>query len=650
MSYSEAQAIFIDGNHLIQRWKSLLLEESSHFLIAETQFGCGLNFLLAWTLWKQNAHPLATLHFISCEQHPLSRDDLMKCLAVWPELEEQASCLLAHYPLLTPGFHHLQFEEGRVNLTLMFGDVLSCYRELLLCGDAVVEKNLREFCVDAWFLNDFPPDKNPSDKNSSKNPLIWSEELFKTVAMLSKRHTTLAACTTEDGIQEGLQSVGFKVKNTMGDRAQYGLVAQFDCIPSGHTKRNTPWHVSTAKSIGVKSALVLGAGLAGCYTANALARRGWTVTLLDAETQVGRGASGNQQAILFPQLSAFSSPLTRLMLSSYLFALDAYKKILKKDSIGELSGLLQLAYSQKESIAQAKLQPWLAHYPELGRLVHAEEASDISGVSLHSGGLFIPSSGWFDSPALCEHLVQHHGICYEENTLATSLSYDGKEWHDNDYHAEVLVIANGYRANTFIQTEHLPLNAVRGQMTSMVSNEHSVRLKVPLCADGHIIPSRDGLHGLGATYFSGSADNTCSMVDDMQNLAKLDSLSKEVEWSRQVAGHWAGVRAATPDYLPLVGPIANAEGFRQQFAALATDANRWIPSAGVYYEGLYSCTGFGSRGLTTIPLCAEWLAATINKEPSILPRTMVQSLSPARFLRRDIIKGNVDVKFDGKAV
>ncbi len=52
----------------------------------------------------------------------------------------------------------------------------------------------------------------------------------------------------------------------------------------------------------------------------------------------------------------------------------------------------------------------------------------------------------------------------------------------------------------------------------------------------------------------------------------------------------------------------------------------------------FVCSGFGSRGLTTIPLCTEWLAAFINNEPSNLPRTMVQSFSPARFLRRKIIR------------
>jgi tRNA 5-methylaminomethyl-2-thiouridine biosynthesis bifunctional protein len=635
----QALYVFIDGNDLIVRWQSLLSEHSLHFVIAETEFGYGLNFLLTWSLWNQFAPPSARLHFISCAKHPVSRDDLLNVLTFFPELQEQANCLLANYPLLTPGFHHLQFEGGRVNLTLMFGDVLSCYSEMLLCGDVIVEKKLRESCVDAWFFTDV------------NHSLMWNQELLMTMGMLSKPLTTLATLTTVADMKDGLESVGFKVQKIQSnDRQLDRLVAEFDCISSGHSKRYTPWHTPSPKGLGTRRALVLGAGLAGCYTANALARRGWNVTLIDEESSVGCGASGNQQAILFPQLSAFSSPLARLMLSSYLFSLDAYKKILKKSSIGELSGLLQLAFSQKERVAQAKLQPWLAHYCELGRLVNAEEASDISGVSLQSGGLFIPQSGWFDSPALCQYLIQQHGISYELNTFVHTVEYDGKEWHASEYHADILVIANGYRANQFIQTEHLPLKAVRGQMTSIVSNAHSARLRVVLCADGHIIPARAGLHSLGATYYSGLADNASSMLDDMQNLAKLDSLSKEVEWSLEVAGHWAGVRAATPDYLPMVGPVADADGFRQQFATLATDSNRWIGWPGVYHEGLYSCTGFGSRGLTTIPFCAEWLAATINKEPSFMPRTMVQSLSPARFLRKDIIKGNADVKFDGEAI
>ena len=118
---------------------------------------------------------------------------------------------------------------------------------------------------------------------------------------------------------------------------------------------------------------------------------------------------------------------------------------------------------------------------------------------------------------------------------------------------------------------------------------------------------------------------------------KLKKLTSAVLWSDTVVDHWAGIRASTPDYLPLVGKVANANEFTQVFSGLASNSKRWIAHPGVYYPGLYACAGFGSRGLTTIPLCAEWLASLINNELGFLPRSLSQALSPARFLRKGII-------------
>lgn len=601
---ADARRVFIDGNQLIARWQAM--PPDAAFVIAETSFSAGLNFLLTWSLWTQYAPASARLHFFSCETHPLSKEDLSRYLAFFPELHEYTNALLANYPILTPGFHCIQLDDGKINLTLMLGDALHCLRELLVCGDSALESTLRTYYVDAWFFDGL------------RNPQMFTPELISTIGMLSRDTTTIAALNVCENINLDLQSTRQ--------------------LNAGRRVRHTPWHSPSIKKSKSKHALVLGAGLAGCYTANALARRGFTVTLLDAQDKVGLGASGNQQAILYPKLSSFYSPLNKFMLNAYLFAIRVYKKIVTQRMLGDLSGILLLAYNQKEQTIQDNLQQWLNSYPNLGSLVNAAEAQEIAGLNLQSGGLYMPHSGWIDSPALCEFLIEHQNINYVANTMLASINHDGEQWYANEHHAEVLVIANGYGANRFIQTEHLPLKAIRGQMTLMTSNDQSRSLRIPLCASAHIIPEKNGLHALGATYHSGIEENTCYEADDIENLAKLGAISSGSIWSQEVAGHWAGIRAATPDYLPLVGPIAQVERFNEQFAGLASNSKRWIPASCPQYDGLYVCSGFGSRGLTTIPLSAEWLATLINKEPGFLSRTMTQSLSPARFLRREIIR------------
>jgi len=628
---AETRYVFIEGNNLIERWQNLTDET---FVIGETGFGTGLNFLLTWSLWLEYAPKSARLYFYSCEKFPLTRNDLQHCLNRWPELTAQASALLEDYPILTPGFHFLPFEEGRINLVLMLGDAAACYKQLLVCGDTSLESQLRMNYVDAWFLDGFSP---------AKNPAMWSEELLQIMGLLSKPGTTLATFSAAALVKNNLRSAGFNVVKRKGFGTKREMViAQF--LESGSCSKKlrlTPWHVNHAgHAITTKKAIVLGAGLAGCYSAYALAKRGWEVSLIDEHDEVGQGASGNKQAVLYPKLSAYRSPLTMFMLTAFLFANREYRRLLKTKPIGDLSGILQFAFNARESAAQQNLVKWLSSYPELGKLVDAQQASTIAGIELSEGGLFIPHSGWIDSQLLCDLLRQTSGICWYPNTHISELHYKEKKWHAGEHSAEILVIANGYQAKQFDQTSHLPLKAIRGQMTMIANNKASSALKIPLCGDGHVLPAYDEMHAIGASYHLGSVDQASYSADDLSNLSKASQLPAAISWSQEIKKNWTGIRAASTDYLPMVGPVPDALPFRSRFAALATNAKRWIPEPGAYLPGLFLCTGFGSRGLTTIPLCAEWLATLINQEPSLITQSMIKSLSPARFLIKAILKNS----------
>lgn len=625
----ETEHVFIKGNHLIERWQILTNEQ---FVIGETGFGSGLNFLLTWSLWMRHAPASARLYFISCEKFPLTKGDLARCLDLWPELKEQAQALLADYPVLTPGFHHLNFEDGRINLMLMFGDATSCFNELLICGVQSLESQLRTQYIDAWFLDGFAPAKNAS---------MWTKELFHSIGLLSRTGTTLATFSAAGLVKENLQQAGFEVKKVKGFGRKRDMISA-NYIPASEPVkspfRTTPWHANIPPKVIRKRAIVLGAGLAGCYMAHALSKRHWDVVLIDGQSDVGSGASGNKSAVIYPKLSSYQSPLTLFMLTAFLFATREYKKLFREHPIGELCGILQLAFNKKEHLAQASLAPWLSVYPELGLLVDASQASNLTGIRLDTGGLFIPSSGWLNSRALCQLLIEQPGIQFIPNTVVSELNLEKNRWHADNYSAEILVIASGHQAAQFRETSFLPLKPIRGQMSEIESNRDTESLKIPLCGDGHILPAKNNHHAVGATYHLGVSYHHCDTADDLVNLLRLQKIAPQLNWSNQVKNSWCGVRGATTDYLPAVGPVPNELEFNLQFATLKTNAKRWLPTAGSYYPGLYLCAGFGSRGLTTIPLAAEWLAASINQDAFFLPRTLVQALSPARFLRKSIIR------------
>lgn len=475
------------------------------------------------------------------------------------------------FPVLPPGIHTFMFEAGRVVLNLIYGDVEQALESLLVCGEPVLEKKLRSWTVDRWcFSGDV------------------SERMRAIIAMLS----------------------GSTI-----------------CHLPAQMKPITPWHVAPQIHIKKKAAVVIGAGLAGCFTAHALAKRGWQVRVLDKNPEVAMGASGNRHAVLYPNFSAYPSPLTTWMLHAFIYAAPIYASWLKAGKIkGKQNGILQFAVTDKMRASHAKLAPWLANYPTLGQFLSPEQASQLAGVDLNQEALWVPQAGWFDVAALCEFLLDTPGITWEPNTHVTDLKFD----------EPVVILANGGAARDFPETKSLPLSVVRGKLTALAGNMCSSALKLPLCGAGHVLPiDAQGNHWFGASYGEAHA------AEDKENLAKLAQIPVEHHaiWSNTVTGTWVGHRAKTLDHVPLVGPVPHVEKFKKQFAAFALDGRRFLSYAGEYWPGLYVCAGFGSRGLTSIPLAAEYLALSISGEPTSLSRKLVQAIAPARFLVKALKRG-----------
>ncbi|HAW77176.1 MAG TPA: bifunctional tRNA (5-methylaminomethyl-2-thiouridine)(34)-methyltransferase MnmD/FAD-dependent 5-carboxymethylaminomethyl-2-thiouridine(34) oxidoreductase MnmC, partial [Alteromonas australica] len=96
----ETLHVFVAGNDLLTRWENW---QAPYFVIAETGFGTGLNFLVAMKVFsefRQNnpSHPLKHLYFLSTEKYPLPLPDMQKALDAFPTLQAQANALKTAYP------------------------------------------------------------------------------------------------------------------------------------------------------------------------------------------------------------------------------------------------------------------------------------------------------------------------------------------------------------------------------------------------------------------------------------------------------------------------------------------------------------------------------------------------------------------------
>ncbi len=619
---AETRHAFLRQNDLARRFAELSAGEQ--LVIGETGFGTGLNFLCAWQLFEQHAGPDCRLHVVSVEKYPLTRSDLQRALALWPELAVYAEALLTQYVAVHPGFQRLTLAGGRVSLTLLIGDAQAQFSEL-------------DACVDAWFLDGFAPQRNPQ---------MWSPELFAELARLSHPGTTLGTYCSAGDVRRSLKAAGFTMRRVPGiGRKWEVLKGQFAGPASSNAK---PWFARPHWRPAEREALVIGAGLAGCATAASLAARGWQVTLIERHATIAEEASGNPQGVLYLKLSAHGTALSRLIVSSFGYT----RRLLEQLQHGldwDACGVLQLAVNAKEQAHQTALT---AAFPAdlLHPLTHAE-AEARAGVALPSGGLFYPQGGWVHPPALCQQLIQHPRIRLLALHDVIDLQRHADGWQalvagEVVASAPVVVLAGAADIGRFPAAAGLPLKRIRGQITRLAQNASSSELRTVVCAEGYVAPPRLGEHTLGASFDMHSQNSAPTAAEHASNLQLLEEISSDLaarlhsqELDPERLQGRAAFRCTSSDYLPIIGPLADPLVFASAYAALGKNARKVPDALCPWLDGLYVNSGHGSRGLITTPLSGELLAAWLDNEPLPLPRKVAEACHPNRFAVRQLSRG-----------
>ncbi|MNG87290.1 tRNA 5-methylaminomethyl-2-thiouridine biosynthesis bifunctional protein MnmC [compost metagenome] len=619
----ETKHVFLEQTRLRERFAALA--PHACLVIGETGFGTGMNFFCAWQLFAAQAHPDARLHFVSVERYPLSHADMARALSLWPELAAFSQPLLAQYVAVHPGFQQFTFDNGRVTLTLLIGDVLEQLPQL----DAQ---------VDVWFLDGFAPAKNPD---------MWTPELFAQLARLSGPGTVLGTFTTTGWVRRSLVEAGFAMKKVPGIGKKWEVMSG-EYTGQTAPALNAPWYGRPPVSQGPRQALVIGAGLAGSATARSLANRGWQVTVLERHDAPAREASGNPQGVLYLKLSAHGTALSQMILSGFGYTRRQLER-LQRGHDWDACGVLQLAFDSREVERQAKLAG--AFDNSLLRSLARDEAEAIAGVALPAGGLFYPEGGWVHPPALCQTQLQHPGIHLLMHQQVITLRQADGLWQAWDGErlvasAPVAVLAGAADVRRFEPCAQLPLKRIRGQITRLPATARSRLLATVVCAEGYVAPPRGDEHTLGASFDFHSDDLTPTVAEHQGNLALLDEISTDLAERldtgaldpEQLQGR-AAFRCTSPDYLPIVGPVADSQAFNEVYAVLGKDA-RQVPDVPCpWLEGLYVNSGHGSRGLITAPLCGELIAAWVTGEPLPLPRAVAEACHPNRFGLRKLIRG-----------
>ncbi|HDR2373076.1 TPA: bifunctional tRNA (5-methylaminomethyl-2-thiouridine)(34)-methyltransferase MnmD/FAD-dependent 5-carboxymethylaminomethyl-2-thiouridine(34) oxidoreductase MnmC [Enterobacter asburiae] len=625
----ETRYVFLDGNQLSTRFPE---HPRSLFVVAESGFGTGLNFLTLWQAFDQfhAAHPEATLqrlHFISFEKFPLTAHDLRLAHQRWPELGTWAEQLQAKWPPHVGGCHRLILDGGRVTLDLWLGDI----NDLTDTLDDSMNQT-----VDAWFLDGFAPAKNLD---------MWSQHLFSAMARLARPGATLATFTSAGFVRRGLQEAGFTMQKTKGfGRKRDMLVGRMEQtldIPA-----RAPWFARGASAS--REVAIVGGGIASALLSLALLHRGWQVTLYCADDAPASGASGNRQGALYPLLSAHDPALFRFFPAAFTFARRLYDA-LPVAFDHDWCGVTQLGWDEK---SQQKITQMLSlGLPdEIARAVSAQEVAETAGVETGCGGIQYPLGGWLcpaELTAAVIALAQSRGLTAHYAHKVESLSRterwnlrfaDGKEAS----HASV-VLANGHHISQFIQTESLPVYPVGGQVSHIPSAPELSKLRQVLCYDGYLTPQNpsNGHHCIGASYHRGETDMRYSEADQAQNRQRLIDCFPDAAWAKEVdvseGDARCGVRCATRDHLPMAGNVPDYDATLEAYQDLAE--RKETAAASPVYPELFMLGGLGSRGLCSAPLLAEVLAAQMSGEPIPLDRVTLAGLNPNRLWVRKLLKG-----------
>ncbi|AOX99435.1 bifunctional tRNA (5-methylaminomethyl-2-thiouridine)(34)-methyltransferase MnmD/FAD-dependent 5-carboxymethylaminomethyl-2-thiouridine(34) oxidoreductase MnmC [Jeongeupia sp. USM3] len=595
----QAEHVFLNGNDLPARWQG-----RDMFTIVETGFGQGLNFLVTWAAWRADPAAGRRLHFASVERHPFGRDDLAALLARLPQFGELAAQLVERWPDLTPGFHRLALDEGRITLTLLFGDALDVLPELDACADAI-------------YLDGFSP---------AKNPELWSPEVFRQLWRLSHPGTTLATYTAAGTVRRSLNECGFAVERAKG----YG--SKWHMLRGGVAR--APRQARSAST--ARHALIVGAGLAGCATAERLAARGWCIDLVDSAPAPATQSSGNPAGLMHAYVSQDDNLLSRLSRAGNAATLA---KLAELAGAGltvphGVDGILQVARDDAQEALQRKIaEAGTCHGLQFWS---ADDARSRLGLRPARGGWWFERGAWINPPAYCAALLARHAdrIRFRPDTPIVRLARDEatQQWQAFDAQdrlvgtAPVVILANASAARALAQGSELPLWSV-ARVASRLAADALPLPAAGIAGAGYVTGAHAGERVIGAAAYGG---DLAAAGDD--NRKALMALLPDAGLADDIAlTHRLCQRPASPDRLPLVGALPE----RWHAGYPRCHQPQQIPRQ----PGLYGVLGFGARGLSWATLMGELLASQLDGEPLPLEKSLVRAVDPARFLLRALRRG-----------
>jgi len=595
--------------------------------VLDLDFGRGAAFLATLRAWRDDPARPARLHYAALLGAPCPRTALHAAPSSDAAGADDARALRDRWPIAVTGVHRIAFASGQVLLTLAVGPPAT-----MLPG--------RVPHADALFI--------PLRGGSLGAPVpavlraacaMLADGARAAIAPLAPGDAGHAAIGTTARV---LTDAGFSV-SALAQEAAGASPARPSATGTLCAVRIRGAAASRRPAAArPREAIVVGAGLAGCAAAFALARRGWSVHRLGDIPMGAIDGSGQPMLAFHPSVTPDDAPLSRLTRNALLLARGAYDT-----GAARFVGRLQLDEPTHARAAAAGLPvEWV-------EAVDAARGSLLAGVRVGSDGLWLPLAGSADPQALREGWTIA-GVQRRAGVGVARLEAIPGGWRARDAdgaalaEAPIAILATGARdlmlqaRNTGAPTSlwsHFGSAGLHAR-TARTTIAEAPRGALPGCVlggDGHAVPLSDGGLLLGPADAATDPDRGESETAWRRFAAQLTD-GALLPAPRLAAGP-AGTRLSTRDHLPLAGPVPDLHALAALHACLRRDDRLPLP----VLPGLFVAGVFGGRGLLWSVLAAELLAAGLEAEPAPLERALASALDPGRFLRRALRRSHIAV-------
>ena len=575
--------------------------------------GLDADFLLAaWQAWRLDPRRCRQLHVIAVGSWPSAAGAAFADAGAEPAL---VRALGAAWPPQTRNLHRLAFEDGRVQLLLAPGAARESLRALVAQADAI-------------FVRDEPA------------LLGGDPHGARSLARLAAPQATLVADPFDATARRHLGGAGFVVEPDAS--TGLGLARHAPRVPAPLDARRRRGQSSE------RHAVIVGAGLAGCAAAWALAEQGWSSRLLERREAVAAEGSGNLAGLFHGSINVADGAHARFNRAAALEAARAVRIALDAHGVaGAVDGLLQLARPPADVPAMRAQLARLGIPATWIEALDATEAGRRAGLRLERPAWFHAAGGWIDPRGLARSFLARAGCAAELRCHAAvaGLRRSGSAWELLDAEgrpieraATVVLAAAGGALQ--LAGGVWPVVPVRGQLTLVpAAVAAGWRLpRLPISGAGYLLPALEGGAVFGATAQAGDYDASVRLEDHRRNLAQLAALTGAAAtggvatdpsgFSGRTAWRWV-----SRDRLPLIGAVPR--GRAALAAGGARPTSRWDQVRLIEREnGLFMFAALGSRGITWAALGAQVLAASITGAPIPLEAELVDAVDPARFLVR----------------